>query len=182
MVQSAAEAEDFRDFVRSRSPALIRTAYLLTGDQHLAEDLLQNVLIRVARRWATIAVGGHDAVEAYVRKGVYREYLSWRRIRRNAEVPADQLPEVGRADQSDRIALRLTLRRALLRLPRRQRAVIALRFFEDLSEADTAELLGCSVGTVKSQSSRALRRLRELVPELAELLVDTPEPARIEKA
>lgn len=176
-MDSADEAEEFRVFVRTHSPALIRSAYLLTGDQHLAEDLLQNVLIRVARRWRTIATDGPIAVAAYVRRGVYREYLSWRRIRRNAERPAEVLPERGLPDPSERIVLHLTLRRALLRLPPRQRAVITLRYYEDLSEADTAQLLGCSVGTVKSQTSRALRRLAALVPDLADCLAEVPEPA-----
>ncbi|WP_033343570.1 SigE family RNA polymerase sigma factor [Catenuloplanes japonicus] len=148
---------DFDDFVRSRTPALLRAAYLLTGDQHLAEDLVQSALARAHRAWHRLEQVGN--AEAYTRKIMYHLQVSWWRRRRIAEVLPGDLPDRGHNDDS---ALRITLRAALLRLPPRQRAVIVLRFFEDRTEAETADLLGITVGTVKSQSSKALAKLRTL--------------------
>ena len=161
--------EDFEAFVRARSASLAGTAYLLSGDRHLAEDLLQDALSRVADRWPSIARGGDP--EPYVRRALYnRAIVMWRR-RRWREVPHsdDPRPELrGRADDAETIARRLALRDALARLTPRQRAVLALRFYEDRSEAEAAAVLGCSVNTVKSQTRHALERLRQLAPELAE--------------
>jgi RNA polymerase sigma-70 factor (sigma-E family) len=162
----------FRDFVVARGRALLRTAYLLTGEAHLAEDLLQSVLAKVAAKWPRIARDGRP--EAYVRTALYREYISWRRRRSFAEMPAAYPPEpAAQADFAEGAARRVTLERALARLTRHQRAVIVLRFYEDHSEAETARLLGCAVGTVKSQTAHALGRLRTLAPELADLFTDT---------
>ena len=160
----------FREFVHTRGRALTRTAYVLTGDQHLAEDLLQNVLAKVARRWDRIYTRGSP--ETYVRTALYREYVSWLRLRRSSEVPTADLPDVSTADFSDQTTLRLSLERAMARLSRRQRAVITLRFYDELTEAQAAGQLGCSVGTVKSQTHHALRRLRQLAPDLADLLTE----------
>jgi len=161
--------EGFREFALARLGALSRTAYLLTGDHHAAEDLLQDTLVLVAARWSRVAAS--DNPVAYVRRILYHEMVSsWRRNRyRRAEISYDTLPERADGDHATTVDRRIVLKRALARLTPRQRAVVVLRFYEDLSEADTAAALGCSVGTVKSQTSYALRRLRESSPELADL-------------
>jgi RNA polymerase sigma-70 factor (sigma-E family) len=155
---------DFDAFVAARTPALLRTAYLLTSDQHLAEDLVQTALAKASLRWSRIAPG---AAEAYVRKAMYHEQVSWWRRRRVAESAGDTMPERGVADRTDAVDARLAMRAALARLGRRQRAVLVLRYFEDLTETQVADALGCSVGTVKSQTSKALARLRASAPELS---------------
>jgi RNA polymerase sigma-70 factor (sigma-E family) len=167
--------EGFREFVEARLPRLSRAAYLLAGGHHQAEDLLQSTLIKVAGRWSRIAAIGDP--EAYIRKILYHEHVrSWRR-RRYLEHPTGTLPEIrSAADEADRAVQRLVLQQALARLTPHQRAVIVLRYFEDQSEAATAEAMGCSIGTVKSQTSHALKRLRALAPELADLL---PEPTEV---
>jgi RNA polymerase sigma-70 factor (sigma-E family) len=159
--------QSFARYVRERVAALSRIGYLLTGDPHLAEDLVQETLLRVAGRWPRICAGGDP--DAYVRRALYHQHVSfWRRDRRRpalAYQPADHAipdPAAGVADS-------LTLRRALARLAPGQRAVLVLRFFEDRTEAETADLLGCRIGTVKSQTRDALARLRSVAPELATL-------------
>jgi RNA polymerase sigma-70 factor (sigma-E family) len=144
---------EFEEFVVARRSALLRTAYLLTGDHHDAEDLVQSALIKVVPRWARI----RDRPEPYVRQVLARESVSrWRR-RRWREVTTDAVPEAMHHDSStDRIALLEDLRR----LSPRQRAVLVLRYFDDLTEADTAAALGISVGTVKSHVRDALACLR----------------------
>jgi RNA polymerase sigma-70 factor (sigma-E family) len=162
-------ADEFDAYVRSRTPALMRSAYLLTGDQHLAEDLVQSALISTHRSWDRLHHDGHP--DAYTRKVMYHLQVSWWRRRRVAESLTGDLPEPrhgGATDDSGAAAQRLTLRAALLRLTPRQRAVLVLRYFEDLTEADTATALRVSVGTVKSQTFKALARLRTVAPELAE--------------
>jgi RNA polymerase sigma-70 factor (sigma-E family) len=161
--------DGFREFVLARQQALMRTAYLLTGDAHLAEDLLQSVLIKIVGQWSKLSRGGNP--EAYTRKALVNQYISWRR-RPHPELPSADPPE--RAASYDGAALdRIVLRQALATLTPKQRAVIVLRFWEDLTEVQTAEALGCSVGTVKSQAHHALARLRMLAPELAHLLSDS---------
>ncbi len=155
---------DFEQFVRSRSAALLRTAYLLTGDAHRAEDVLQETLIRAADRWSRIT----SDPEPYVRRILYTRAIDgWRRRRvresADARVPADR-EDV--ATPTDGVAPRLVLRAALLRITPRQRAVLVLRFYDDLTEQQTAAVLGCSVNTVKSQTRHALQRLRVLAPDL----------------
>ncbi|MGC9669528.1 SigE family RNA polymerase sigma factor [Planosporangium sp. 12N6] len=159
----------FHVFVRTRTPALLRSAYLLTGDRHLAEDLVQSALVRTHQAWRRLHDSGN--AEAYTRTIMYRLQISWWRRRRLRESMPGDLPEVPRADHSGSTAMRLTLRQALLKLSAKQRAVLVLRFFEDRSEAETAEMLGVTVGTVKSQTARALARLRVVAPELGELHV-----------
>jgi len=156
---------DFDSFFRGRAPALLRTAYLLTGDRHLAEDLVQDALARTYRSWRRLADGGNP--EAYARRVMYHLQVSvWRR-RRVVETMPGELPErAGHGDHAQNAVERLALRRALQSLPARQRAVIVLRYFEDHSEQETADILNCRVGTVKSHTARALRRLRELMPEI----------------
>jgi RNA polymerase sigma-70 factor (sigma-E family) len=155
------DEDGFREFVRARLARLSRAAYLLAGGHAQAEDLLQATLIKAAANWGRISAAGDP--EAYIRKILYHEHVgSWRR-RRLAEYPTDVLPERGGEDEADRTALRLSLEHALGKLTRGQRAVLVLRYFEDLSEATTAEALNVSVGTVKSQTNHALRRLRKFV-------------------
>ncbi|MEV0149314.1 MULTISPECIES: SigE family RNA polymerase sigma factor [unclassified Nonomuraea] len=161
--------DGFREFVLARQQALMRTAYLLTGDAHLAEDLLQSVLINVVGQWHKLSKGGNP--EAYTRKALVNQYISWQR-RRRLELPSGDPPERG-VSYDDAALDRMVLRQALARLTPKQRAVIVLRFREDLTEAQTAEVLGCAVGTVKSQTHHALARLREHAPELAHLLSDS---------
>jgi RNA polymerase sigma-70 factor (sigma-E family) len=155
--------EVFADFVRQRSPELLRSAWLLTGDWHAAHDLVQTALEKSWPRWGRRI----DHLDAYVRRVMLTSYLSWRRRRWNAEIATAKLPErAGSAEQSD---LRITLLRALQDLTPRQRAVIVLRYFCDLSEAQAAEVLGCSIGSVKSHASRGLQQLRA-TPGLAKSL------------
>jgi RNA polymerase sigma-70 factor (sigma-E family) len=163
--------EGLREFVLARGPALSRTAYLLTGDHQLAEDLVQQALVRTAVHWRRVVAGGNP--EGYVRRVMVNERTSrWRR-RRYVEVggpAADEAlaggPSPGGTDEAEAAVRRVGLRQALAALPSRQRAVVVLRYFEDLTEAQTADLMGCSVGTVKSQAHDALNRLRALAPEL----------------
>ena len=143
---------DFEQFVLARRNALLRTAYLLTGDHHDAEDLVQTALIKVVPKWPRIS----DRPEPYVRQVLARESVNRRRGRRWREVTTDVVPETTQHDSTDRIALLEDLRR----LSPRQRAVLVLRYFDDLTEADTAAALGISVGTVKSHVRDALTRLR----------------------
>ena len=150
---------DFEEFVVARRDALLRTAYLLTGDHDDAEDLVQSALIKVVPKWARI----QDRPEGYVRQVLARESVNRWRGRRWREVTTDVVPEsmgqVGVADSADG-ADRIALLEDLRRLSPRQRAVLVLRYFDDLTEADTAAVLGISVGTVKSHAREALARLR----------------------
>jgi RNA polymerase sigma-70 factor (sigma-E family) len=152
------EPDGFREFVATRSGALVRSAWLLTGDSAEAEDLVQTALAKTWSRWSRIV--RQDAPEAYVRRVMLSTFLTWTRRRWRGEVPFAMLPE--RADPHDVFAvadLRSSVQAALRELPPRQRAVIVLRFFDDLTEAQTAQALSCSVGTVKSQCAKALARL-----------------------
>ena len=161
-------ASDFEEYVAARRPALLRTAYLLTGSHHDAEDLVQTTLLRVVPRWARIAADP----DPYVRTVLARESVTrWRR-RRWRERSVGEVPELpARESPSDRTALR----DALAQLSPRQRAVLVLRYYEDLTEAATAEVLGISVGTVKSHAREGLARLRASVPHL----MDEDEPAAV---
>jgi RNA polymerase sigma-70 factor (sigma-E family) len=155
----AQSPDGFDEFVATRSSALLRSAWLLTGDGGRAEDLLQTALALVWPRWRRIEAGGNP--EAYVRRVLFTTYLSWRRRRWRFEVPVDEPPERGgRADHADETATRDAVRRALAGLSPQQRAVVVLRYVEDLPVAATAEILGCSAATVKVQAGRALAALR----------------------
>ena len=151
----------FEDFVRARSGSLLRTALLLTGQSRAeAEDLLQIALERAYRHWPRIC--GSEGPERYVRQILARASTDrWRRLARRPEqaMPAADYGPVA-PDRTSEIADRDYLLRALASLPPRQRAVLVLRYFDDLSEAETARMLGCSLGTVKSQAARGLARLR----------------------
>ena len=149
-----------REFVHSRYSELLRTAYLLTSSSHDAEDLVQTALLKMMPRWAHI-----DDPLNYARRTILNLYLNGLR-RRTREVLTALLPERSTADGTDRVAQRSTLWPALRALPPRARAVIVARFWLDLSEAETARLLDCSIGTVKSTASRGMARLRaELAQE-----------------
>jgi len=158
---------DFAVFVQRAQPRLLlRAAFLICGDAHLAEDLVQSALVKVALRWATLR-DGHP--EAYLRTVLYRDAVSWWR-RQRREVVVASPPELPLEVDEDELPRRVVFARALARLTPKQRAVLVLRFFEDHTEARTAAVMGVSVGTVKSQTAVALRRLRELAPELADLM------------
>jgi RNA polymerase sigma-70 factor (sigma-E family) len=148
----------FEDFVAGRGQALQRFGYALTGDWALAEDLLQTALARAYPRWSWIQ---RDDPENYVRKIMINTWSSWWRRKWRGEVPAVQLPDAADADAYAGVDHRQALRAALAQLPPRQRAVVVLRYHQDLSEAQVADLLGISIGTVKSQAARALTALRE---------------------
>jgi len=154
-----------------RSPALLRTAWLLTGDDGLAQDLVQTALAKAWPRWDTIRA---DDPEGYVRTILATTYATWWRRKWRGEVPTEVLPDSpGARSDYDAVDLRESVRRALALLPRGQRAVVVLRHFDDLTEAQAAAALGVSVGTVKSQHSRAMATLRES-PLLAGTLTDEP--------
>jgi RNA polymerase sigma-70 factor (sigma-E family) len=151
--------EEFREFVAARSAALLRTAYLLAGDWATAEDLLQTALTKTYLAWKRL--GEIEAVEPYARRVLVNTATSWWRRRWHGERPTEVLPERPAPDRLEEHLERDALWRHVKALPARQRAVLVLRFYEDMSEAQTAALLGISVGTVKSQTSRALGSLRQ---------------------
>ena len=158
---SAESDEQFREFMRGRWPAMMRLAYGLTGDLGHAEDVAQAAFARAYASWSRVARTGDP--DAYVRRIVINENNSRFRRRRVAESLVDAVPEPSgprAADTSDVLSDSEALLKALRRLGPRQRAVVVLRFWMDMSEAETAAALGCSVGTVKSQASRALAALR----------------------
>ena len=152
-----AASQGFEDFVSARGQALQRFAYLLTSDWALAEDLVQTAFSRTYPRWSRIE---SDEPEAYVRKIMVNTWSSWWRRRWRGEVPAISPPEAAARDPYQDVDRRHAVTSALAGLPHRQRLVLVLRYHEDLSEQQVAELLGISVGTVKSQASKALAKLR----------------------
>jgi RNA polymerase sigma-70 factor (sigma-E family) len=163
-----AERSGFARFVAARERALQRTAWLLTGDWALAEDLVQTSLVRAWPRWERIRRG--DDPEIYVRRAMVNTWSTWTRRRWRGERPAADVPERPAAgDMAAEVAVRLAVRGALATLSARQRAVLVLRVYDDLSEAQVAEVLDIPAGTVKSTMSRALAKLRE-DPRLADLL------------
>ncbi|GIF95608.1 SigE family RNA polymerase sigma factor [Catellatospora citrea] len=160
----------FAEFVAARSDALLRSAWLLTGDAGRAEDLLQTALAKAWRRWA--AVERADSPEAYVRRTIFTTYVSWWRRRWRAETPSGDLPErASHADHAGTVAARDAVTRALGRLSRRARAVVVLRYVEDRPVAEVAALLGSTPGAVKVLASRALATLRA-DPDLQSLVLE----------
>ena len=147
----------FSAFVAARSRLLLQAAHLLTGDRHRAEDLLQTALTRAYLRWDRIV---DEDPEGYVRRTMVNAHIDWWRRKPWREQATDVLPEVAEPDRSATVDARSSLLAALATLSRRQRAVVVLRYFEDLSEAEIARTLGCSPGTVKSAASRAMATLR----------------------
>lgn len=158
------DRQAFDALVEVRAASLLRTAYLLTGDWGTAEDLLQTALVKTWFKWDRLRE--KDAAESYVRQVMARTYATWWRRKWRGELATGELPDVPARDDYDDVDARHALRIALAELPPRQRAIVVLRFYEDLSEAQVASLLGCSVGTVKSTASRALVRLRGLVGDV----------------
>jgi RNA polymerase sigma-70 factor (sigma-E family) len=166
-VGQALDRDEFDAFVRARTPALLRTAYLLTGDQQLAEDLVQTALAKTSLAWHRLQ--RNENAEAYVRQVMYHQQVSWWRRRRVAEMLSGAVPETPiEPGAEDRAATRLAVHSALMRLTPSQRAVLVLRYFDDQPDSVVADLLGISVGTVKSQTHKALAKLRAVAPELAE--------------
>jgi RNA polymerase sigma-70 factor (sigma-E family) len=171
--------DEFREFVAARSGALLRTAYLLAGDWATAEDLLQTALTKTYLAWKRL--GEIEAVEPYTRRVLVNTATSWWRRRWHGERPTEVIPERPGPDRHEEAVERDALWQYVRALPPRQRAVLVLRFYEDLSEAQTADLLDISVGTVKSQTARALATLRQRLD--AEGLapaprIRTPAPAQ----
>ena len=156
-------AEEFTEFAPIASPRLRRTAFLLCGDWHTAEDLTQTALAKMFVSWRRI--NSKDAVQAYATRTLVNSYLASRRRKRAAELLLSRLPE--RTAQPQEPELRLVVLDALAALPPKARAVVVLRYWEDLSVEQVAELLGCSTGNVKSQSARALDKLRVLLDDAA---------------
>ncbi|MFD4985576.1 SigE family RNA polymerase sigma factor [Streptomyces sp. NPDC058374] len=167
---------EFETFAAARWPRLLRTAYLLTGDHHEAEDLVQVTLAKLYPSWSRVR--GLDEPDAYVRRALVNNNLSRFRKRRVVQLLTPRLPERAQEGGAARTEERSLLLEALGTLPPRQRAVVVLRYWEDLSEQQAAEVLGCSPGNVKSQASRGLRKLRDH-PALAEF---HPHPGREEPA
>jgi RNA polymerase sigma-70 factor (sigma-E family) len=167
---------EFEEFVNDRSPALLRGAYLLCGgDRGAAEDLLQDVLARMYPRWRRIS----GDPEAYARAALANAAANrWRRrARRVAEAPLESAAHSAIAGHEQQVADRDSVVRALAELPARMRVVLVLRYFHDLTEAQTAAALDCGVGTVKSQTSRGLAKMRELLPQY-----DNEAPCALEHA
>ena len=155
-----AEGNDFAQFVEAREQALRRTAWLLTGDWSLAEDLVQTALARSWPRWERIR--RRDVPEVYVRRVMVNTWTTWNRRRWRGEKASPAVAETPAAgDVAAEVAMRMALRDALAALTARQRAVLVLRVYDDLPEAQVADILNCSAGTVKSTMSRALAKLRD---------------------
>jgi RNA polymerase sigma-70 factor (ECF subfamily) len=158
---SADSDAEFAEFVHARSAALLRLAVLLTGNRRDGEDLLQTTLVKAYQSWWRLRQP--NRAEAYVRRILVTSVISWRRRGATRESATDRVPDQPVPELSAAVLDRVLLRQALQSLSPGQRAVLVLRFYEDLSERQTAELLGCSVGTVKSQTARGLAALRRRV-------------------
>ena len=162
----------FDEYVAARGPALLRLAVMLTGDPHRAEDLVQDALAQAFRHWPTVTAA--DSPHAYVRRILVRQHLSWWRRASSRERPMAEPASASASVESDvgeSYASRDAAWSLLARLPRQQRTVLALRYYEDLSDAQIAEALGCSSATVRAHASRGLGALREVVPTLDEELL-----------
>ena len=170
--RAASRDEEFAAYMQARQPSLLRTAYLLTGDRHTAEDLVQVAFAKLYLAWDKV----HDrgSIDAYVRRILVNEHNSlWRRAWKRRELTTEVMPESSHHDTYDAGGSG-ELWDLVQTLPRKARAVVVLRYYEEMSEAETAEVLGISVGTVKSQASRALATLRQRAPQS----LDTREEER----
>jgi RNA polymerase sigma-70 factor (sigma-E family) len=156
--------QEFTEWAAGCQHQLLRSAYLVTGDLHRAQDLVQDALVQVALRWTRLRAGNPTA---YARRVVMNGNISWWR-RRRREVLTSTTPD--RRGEVVETETQLVVQRALSRLTERQRRVLVLRHFDDLTERETAEVLGVSIGTVKSQNAAALARLRDGAPELLDLI------------
>jgi len=154
------QERDFDDYVRARGPALMKLSFFLLGDWHLAEDVSQAALVRLYRAWPRIA--RYESLDAYARRVVVNEANRWWRRPSARELPRAELADAALPSDTT-LEMRDELWRLLLSLPRRQRAVLVLRYLEELSEQETATALGCTTGTVKSSTSKALARLHTAV-------------------
>jgi RNA polymerase sigma-70 factor (sigma-E family) len=176
---SKIQHEEFRDYMAARGPALLRAAMVLTSDRTEAEDLLQAALAKTYLAWDRIK--DRSAVDGYVRRAMVNTQISWWRRRKLEIYPTDELPDQPVIDDHTRRSeLRDVLGRALERLPKRQRMAVVLRYYEDMSEAEIAEYLGVSVGTVKSTVSRAMAKLR-VDTELEDDFAGALPPQRVHK-
>lgn len=149
----------FTEFADARADALFRTAYLMVGDHQLAQDLLQEAMVKTLMAWPRLHDRGN--LEAYTRRVIVTTSISWRRRRSFHERPLEPLPEQPGPDPADAVVTHDAVVAALRTVPPRQRAAIVLRYYQDLTEQQTADVMGCSVGAVKSQVSAGLRRLRQ---------------------
>jgi RNA polymerase sigma-70 factor (sigma-E family) len=162
---------EFAEYFVARRDSVRRTAYLLCGDWHWADDLTQLTFVRLAGAWTRVRQPA--ALDAFTRTCLIRVYLSEsRRLFRRRERSADPPPEIGQVDQEDRLTERLDVVEAMRTLPPRQRATLVCRFYQGLSVEETAEVLDCSVGTIKSQTSRGLAVLRRLLGAAVEPNLD----------
>lgn len=168
--------ESFLEYVRADAIALSRAAFLLTRDRQLAEDLVQETLLRVIGRWNQITRAGDP--RPYVRRVMYHQHVSWWRRSRGRSQPVAEPPDQVGPDRTGAWDDSVIVCAALTRLTPRQRAVVVLRYFEDRTERETAEILGCRVGTVKSTTRDALVKLRSVVPDLAETIGATVAKGR----
>jgi RNA polymerase sigma-70 factor (sigma-E family) len=155
----SADLAAFSEYAHARAATLFRTAYLMVGDHQLAQDLLQEALVKTLMAWPRLH-DRHD-LEAYTRRIIVTTSISWRRRRSFHERPVEALPERPDPDPADDVVTHDAVLAALRLVPPRQRAAIVLRYYQDLTERQTAEAMGCSVGAVKSQVSAGLQRLRE---------------------
>ena len=166
-------SDEVRAFVAARGTALSRTAYLLTGNRHAAEDLVQETYVEMVRQWSRVERANP---EPYVRRIMYSRFVDGLRRRRLVEWPTATLVDVSRSDdESSDVVDRMALRGALAELTPRQRAFLVLRFYDDLTEVQTAQALGVSTSTVKSQTRVALQRLRDLAPDVVASFHDVPK-------
>ncbi len=164
----------FAEFATARSSAMFRAAYLMVGDHALAEDLLQEALTKTYVAWPRLR--DINSAEAYTRKAITTTAISWwRRKSWQNEKPRGDVPDRGTGEHSEQFAERDWLWHELQKLAPRQRAAIVLRYYEDLTEAQTAEALGCSIGTVKSQVSDGLKRLRSVMGADVVLVANEPD-------
>jgi RNA polymerase sigma-70 factor (sigma-E family) len=156
---NAGDVAAFAEYAEARATTLFRTAFLMVGDHQLAQDLLQEALVKTLMAWPRLR--DRNDLEAYTRRIIVTTSISWRRRRSFHERPVEALPERSGADLADTVVTHDAIVSALRTVPPRQRAAIVLRYYQDLTERQTAEAMGCSVGAVKSQVSEGLRKLRE---------------------
>jgi RNA polymerase sigma-70 factor (sigma-E family) len=171
--RSQTDTAAFVDLVAARSASLFRTAYAVAGDHQLAQDLLQEALAKAYVAWPRLR--DETKAEAYVRRTIVTTAISWWRRPSFHERPVAVLPEPRGADAAEQVATHDAVWSLVRSLPPRQRAALVLRYYEELSEAETADLMGCSVGTVKSQVSAALGKLREQVGDRSGVLLPDDE-------
>jgi RNA polymerase sigma-70 factor (sigma-E family) len=167
--------EDFEEFAVAALPALLRFGVVLTGDRHRADDLVQTALVKTMRRWAHIE---REHPTAYVRRVMVTTQLSWWRAHRRESALPESFDMASPGDAEASYDDQDQLARGLAVLPARQRAVIVLRYYEGLSEAEIADALGCARGTVKSQAAKALRTLRRVLDDLPQRTADLAEATR----